>query len=366
MCGITGIYSKNLAGKMHMINLSNATEQIARRGPNARGVWMNDFVGLGHRRLSIIDTSENANQPMRDASGRYRIVYNGEIYNFKALRKDLLHKGIKFHSDSDTEVLLYAYLQYKEKCLVQLDGFFAFAIYDEEENSLFLARDRYGIKPLYFLDDDDKFLFASDMHSILAYGIEKEIDLESLYAYLQLNYTPAPQTMIKGVNMLEPGQYMIIRNNDTSTHSYYHIDYQEKIAANNHQTYEQQQAHLKKLLEQSVQNRLVADVPLGTFLSGGIDSSIISGIAKKYKDDLHTFSIGYRDEPYFDETNYANLVAKTFNTDHTVFSLTNDDLYDHLFDILDRIDQPFADSSAIPTYILSKRTKGAHHGGTIW
>jgi asparagine synthase (glutamine-hydrolysing) len=208
MCGITGIYSKNLAGKMHMINLSNATEQIARRGPDARGVWMNDFVGLGHRRLSIIDTSDHANQPMKDASGRYRIVYNGEIYNYKELKEELLGKGITFQSESDTEVLLYAYIHYKEKCLNLLNGFFAFVVYDEKENTLFAARDRYGIKPLYYANDDDKFLFASDMHSILAYGIKKEIDLESLYTYLQLNYTPAPNTMIKGVKMLEPGTFI--------------------------------------------------------------------------------------------------------------------------------------------------------------
>jgi asparagine synthase (glutamine-hydrolysing) len=357
MCGITGIYAKNLAGKMHMINLSNATEQIARRGPDARGVWMNDFVGLGHRRLSVIDTSSNANQPMKDASGRYRIVYNGEIYNYRELRSRLVDSGIRFQSSSDTEVLLYAYIAFKEKCLNMLNGFFAFAIHDELENTLFLARDRYGIKPLYFADDEDKFLFASDMHSILAYGIRKELDTEALYTYLQLNYTPAPNTMIKGVKMLEPGYYALVSADDCFIKPYYKIDYDPKYAAANTDSYERQQILLKELVEDSVKNRLVADVPLGTFLSGGIDSSIISGIAKKYKDDLHTFSIGYKDEPYFDETHYANLVAKKFNTNHTVFSLSNHDLYEHLFDILDRMDQPFADSSAIPTYILSKRTR---------
>ena len=151
MCGITGIYAKNLAGKMHMINLSNATEQIAKRGPDARGVWMNDFVGLGHRRLSIIDVSYNAAQPMKDTSGRYTIVYNGEIYNFEELRKGLLSDGIEFQSESDTEVLLYTFIKYKEKCLSLLNGFFAFAVYDEHKNNLFLARDRYGIKPCTIL-----------------------------------------------------------------------------------------------------------------------------------------------------------------------------------------------------------------------
>ncbi len=357
MCGITGIYAKNLAGKMHMINLSNATAQIERRGPNARGVWMNDFVGLGHRRLSIIDVSYNASQPMKDASGRYTIVYNGEIYNFKELKEELSSKGIEFKSTSDTEVLLYAYINYKEQCLSKLNGFFSFAIYDEQENSLFLARDRYGIKPLYYLNDGDKFLFASDMHSILAYGIEKELDKESLFTYLQLNYTPAPNTMIKGVKMLEPGQYAMINGKKFEIKRYYKIEYNRRRVNKNHNSYEQQQQHVRELVEDSVKRRLVSDVPLGTFLSGGIDSSIISGIAKKHKDDLHTFSIGYKDEPFFDETSYANLVAKKFKTNHTVFSLTNDDLYEHLFDILNRIDQPFADSSAIPTYILSKKTR---------
>jgi len=357
MCGITGVFAKNLAGKMHMINLSNATEQIARRGPDARGVWMNDFVGLGHRRLSIIDVSYEANQPMTDGSGRYRIIYNGEIYNFKELKEELLNEGIVFQTTSDTEVLLYSYIQYKEKCLAKLNGFFAFAVYDEKENTIFMARDRYGIKPLYYFNDDDKFLFSSDMQSIFAYGIEKQIDVESLYTYLQLNYTPAPNTMVKGVKMLEPGQYAYFKDLKLQINQYYKIDYDRKSSLSNNQSYEKQQEELKQLIDRSVQDRMVSDVPLGTFLSGGIDSSIISGIAKKYKDDLHTFSIGYRDEPFFDETSYANLVAKKFDTNHTVFSLTNEDLYEHLFDILDRMDQPFADSSAIPTYILSKRTK---------
>jgi asparagine synthase (glutamine-hydrolysing) len=357
MCGITGIYSKNLAGKMHMINLSNATEKLSGRGPDARGVWMSDFVGLGHRRLSIIDTSVKGNQPMKDASGRYRIVFNGEIYNFKELREELLSKGISFQSNSDTEALLYAYITYKEKCLNLLNGFFAFTIYDEKENTLFAARDRYGIKPFYYLDDDDKFIFASDMHAVLAYGIKKELDFDSLYTYLQLNYTPAPNTMIKGIKMLRPGTYLTLKGEGLKIHQYYRIDYEKSHVTVNKDSYERQKNHLKELLEESVKSRLISDVPLGTFLSGGIDSSIISGIAKKYKDDLHTFSIGYKDEPFFDETKYANLVAKKFGTRHTVFSLTNEDLYEHVFDILDRMDQPFADSSAIPTYILSKKTR---------
>jgi asparagine synthase (glutamine-hydrolysing) len=356
MCGITGIFAKNLAGKVHMINLSHATALMERRGPNARGVWMNDNVGLGHRRLSIIDVRPNANQPMKDASGRYRIVFNGEIYNFKALRRGLIEKGVQLQSESDTEVLLYTYIHYGEKCLAMLNGFFAFAIYDAHKDSLFAARDRYGIKPLYYFNDDDKFLFSSDMQALLAYGIEKQIDVNALHLYLQLNYTPAPRTMIKGVRMLEPGRCLHLTHNSFDIQSYYKIEYDPKNIMVG-KTYEQQCSQVLKLVVDSVERRMVSDVPLGTFLSGGIDSSIISGVAKGYKNDLQTFSIGYSDEPFFDETSYANMVAEKFRTKHTVFSLSNNDLYEHLFDILDVIDQPFADSSAIPTYILSKKTR---------
>ena len=216
---------------------------------------------------------------------------------------------------------------------------------------------RFGIKPLYYLDDEDKLLFASDMQSLYAYGIKKELDLEVLYTYLQLNYVPAPKTMVKGVNMLEPGHYAEFNSEGFKISQYYKIDYQKSSTESQQESYEAQQKRLRALVEESVKARLVSDVPLGTFLSGGIDSSIISGIARQYKEDLHTFSVGYRDEPYFDETNYANLVAKKFDTDHTVFSLSNDDLHADLFEILDQLDQPFADSSAIPTFILSRRTK---------
>jgi asparagine synthase (glutamine-hydrolysing) len=192
---------------------------------------------------------------------------------------------------------------------------------------------------------------------MLAYGIEKKLDFETLITYLQLNYTTAPQTMIRGIHMLEPGRLLKVKNRQISIKSFYRIEYNANTVYRNATSYENQKQNLKELVVASVQRRMVADVPLGTFLSGGIDSSIISGIAKRYKDDLHTFSIGYRDEPFFDETSYANLVAKKFNTNHTVFSLTNEDLFENLFKILDCIDQPFADSSAIPTYILSKKTR---------
>lgn len=357
MCGITGIFAFNLVGKFHMINLAAATKTLERRGPDHQGLYSDSFVGLGHRRLSIIDTSAAANQPMWDESGRFCIIFNGEIFNFQELRKELEVKGISFSTHSDTEVLLKLYILEKEKCLNKLNGFFAFCVYDKQEQTFFIARDRYGIKPLLYLIDEDKFIFGSEMKSILAYGIEKDLDYISLQTYLQLNYIPAPRTIFKNVKKLLPGHFLKIVNFQLSIVNYYTIPHDGSQVEKNPITYQEAQQKLKILLEASVQRRLVADVPLGAFLSGGIDSSVITAIASKHKPDLHTFSIGFRDEKFFDETKYAQLVANHFKTEHTVFSLTNDNLYEHVHSILDYIDEPFADSSAINVYILSKETR---------
>lgn len=357
MCGITGIFAFNLVGKMNMIHLTNATMALAKRGPDFQDIYHDQFVGLGHRRLSIIDTSVVANQPMWDESKRFAIIFNGEIFNYRELRKELEAKGIVFFSHSDTEVLLKLYILEKEKCLNRLNGFFAFCIYDKQEQTFFLARDRYGVKPLLYLHDEDKFIFASEMKSIMQYGIEKAIDYNSLYTYLQLNYIPAPDSIFKSVKKLPPGHYLTIKNRQLTASKFYTIPYTGEGSHTNPIGYTDAQKKFKTLLEASVQRRLVADVPLGCFLSGGIDSSVITGLARKHKPDLHTFSIGFKDEKFFDETSYANLVSKHFNTEHTVFSLTNNDLYEHLNNILDYIDEPFADSSAINVYILSKETR---------
>ncbi len=360
MCGITGIYAFNEAGRFHMINLTAATNCLSQRGPDFGRTDIFPKAGLGHRRLSIIDTSADGNQPMQDASGRYTIIFNGEIYNYRALRQALQAQGVSFQSATDTEVLLYLYIQEGAACLQKLNGFFAFAVYDQQEEHLFIARDRMGIKPLLYYHDEDKVIFASEMKAILAYGIEKELDHTSLYQYLQFNYIPAPHSIFSKIKKLMPGHYMEIakaRDPRVKIVPYYRIPFDENNLNPEHLSYEQQQQRLASLLEQSVQRRLVADVPLGAFLSGGIDSSVITALASRHVDKLHTFSVGYQDEPFFDETAYARLVASQYQTEHTVFSLTNRDLYSHLFDILDYIDEPFADSSAIPVYILSKETR---------
>jgi asparagine synthase (glutamine-hydrolysing) len=355
MCGITGIFAFNLVGKFNRIHVTNATMALGRRGPDFQDIYTDEWIGLGHRRLSIIDTSAVANQPMWDESRRYCIVFNGEIFNYQELRKLLEAQGERFTTSSDTEVLMKLMIREGSPALNKLNGFFAFALYDKQEQSLFVARDRYGVKPLLYVFDEDKFLFASEMKAILQYGIEKNLDYNSLYTYLQLNYIPAPDTIFAQVKKLMPGHYIHIANKTITITPYYSIPYHpsEPQAI----TYDDAKKTFARLMEEAVQRRLVADVPLGAFLSGGLDSSVVTALASKHKPDLQTFSIGFRDEKFFDETHYAELVAKKCKTNHTVFSLTNDDLYQHVHDILNYIDEPFADSSAIAVYILSKETR---------
>lgn len=357
MCGITGVFAFNLVGKFSKINIAAATQALSSRGPDFQDIHVDEWVCLGHRRLSVIDTRAVAHQPMWDETKRYCIVFNGEIFNYRELREALIEKGISFVTESDTEVLLKLFIRESTDCLKKLNGFFSFCIYDQQEQTLFLARDRFGIKPLLYLYDEDKFLFASEMKSLLAYGIDKEIDHASLLTYLQLNYVPAPDTIFSKVKKLMPGHWVKVGLRHLALGQYYTVPYDP--GANNKESlsYEAAKDRFKELLEASVQKRLVSDVPLGCFLSGGVDSSVVTALASRHKPDLHTFSIGFKDEKFFDETAYALAVAKKFNTTHTVFSLTNADMFEHVHAVLDYIDEPFADSSAIAVYILSKETR---------
>ena len=357
MCGITGVFAFTDTGRQTLSRLQAATDAIVRRGPDSQGHFLYESVGLGFRRLAILDLSADGNQPMTDASGRYTIVFNGEIFNFQELRAKLVKRGITFHSQTDTEVILNLYLTEGRGFLNKLNGFFGLAIYDKEEDSLFIARDRFGVKPLLIYRDEDQLAFASEMKSLLALGIPRKIDFAALSHYLQLNYIPGPATIFRGVKKLLPGHYLFIQGTKVVGKRWYKIPYDPKKVAKNKLTYAQQQARLVELMDGAVQRRLVADVPLGAFLSGGIDSSVITALAARHTPHLNTFSIGFKDEPFFDETKYANLVAARHKTNHTVFSLTNNDLYEHLHDMLDYLDEPFADSSALAVYILSQRTR---------
>ncbi|UEG50550.1 asparagine synthase (glutamine-hydrolyzing) [Ferruginibacter lapsinanis] len=352
MCGISGIYAFNENGKKYISQLPLSSQAIQRRGPDAAGFFYHQHVGLAHQRLSIIDTSAAANQPMFDISTRYTIVFNGEIFNYKELKTERL-PGYQTRTSSDTEILLQLYIQYGVVSLEWLKGFFALAIYDKQEDELLIARDRFGKKPLLFYQDADKFIFASEMKAIMAFDIPRDIDYTSVYQYFQLNYVPSPASIFKGVNKIPQGHYLIIKNGKTDLKQYYSIENKGDSTL----SYADAQKEFIKLMDQSVQRRLIADVPLGAFLSGGIDSSVVVALASKHTTQLNTFSIGYKDEPFFDETRYANLVAKKCKTNHTVFSLTNNDFLQHLYEVLDYIDEPFADSSCLPTYILCKQTR---------
>lgn len=347
MCGITG-YIK-FSDRIDLSNsLESATASLNLRGPDHQATFIDKSVGLGHTRLSIIDTSSKAHQPMTDQSGRYTLAFNGEIYNYKELAKDLT---VDFKSTSDTEVLLYLLINEGVKCLEKLNGFFAFAFYDRETEDLLVARDRMGIKPLHYYKNDDFFVFGSEMKAMFDYPIPRKINHESLVSYLRFTYLPKDQGMIKGVKKLLPGHYLSIRGKEFEIASYWDFKKPDLTEIN----YNNAKTQLVDLIEQSVQKRMVADVPLGAFLSGGTDSSAVVSMASRFDSNLNTFSIGYSDHPFFDETHYAELVADKFKTNHTTFSITNDDLLGSLGDIITYLDEPFADSSAIPTYILSKQ-----------
>ncbi len=360
MCGITGLFVFKQHAAPLLQKVTAATERLTLRGPDSGSTFLEGNIALGHRRLSIIDTTSCGTQPMTDASGRYVLVFNGEIYNFGALSKQYLGKvwertgGPKSHSD--TEVLLYLLIEYGTECLPWLSGFFAFAFYDKEAQTLLLARDRFGKKPLLYYLTEDQCAFASEMKSLLEWGVPRKLDATVLYQYLQLNYVAQPWSMIAGVRKLERGHYLKLSAGGAEIPQPW-FTLQTHPERYGQYSYDEAQKILVEKMDVAVQRRLVSDVPLGAFLSGGIDSSVVVALASRHTKHLSTFSIGYKDNPYFDETAYAKKVAEKYKTEHTVFSLANDDFLEHLYGVLDYLDEPFADSSALPVYILCQKTR---------
>lgn len=353
MCGITGYKMLNPTVNRLENTLKSAIHTLSKRGPDASGAFFHKSIGLGHTRLSILDISDEASQPMTDQSGRYTLVFNGEIYNYRDLKNSLSRK--EFKSSGDTEVLLYLLIEQGTACLPKLNGFFSFAFYDNQADSLLIVRDRYGIKPLHYYYKNDEYLaFGSEMKALMSYPFEKTINQHALYWYLKLNYLPGSLSMLNNVEKLESGHFLQIRDNKLRKECY--LDTKEDLKQTTN-SYEDSKKNLVSILEKSVKDRLISDVPLGSFLSGGTDSSAIVALASRHTSKLQTFSIGYKNHPFFDETSYAENVAEKFKTNHTTFKLTNDDLLNNLNDVIDYIDEPFADSSAIPTYILAKHTK---------
>lgn len=351
MCGIIGIWAKNNDGIRQLDFLKSAVHSLDHRGPDEQAYKLYSNCGLGHTRLSIIDTDSRSNQPFLSRDERYALVFNGEIYNYREIRADLEATGIEFRTESDTEVLLELLILKGPAALEELDGFFAFAFYDHLKNELFLARDRMGIKPLLVYEDENVLLFSSELTGFYSFDISKELNEKALNYYFSLTYIPAPFTILKAARKILPGTSLHVSKNGVNEFNYYSAP-----VVPTKLSYLDAKVAVKNSLKKSVNRRLVADVPLGSFLSGGLDSSIIAALAIQEKPDLKTFSIGF-DHPYFDESNYADEVAKFIGSQHTVFKLSKRDFAENLTHFLDAIDEPFADSSAFAMYLLSRKTK---------
>ena len=357
MCGIAGIVALTNTGRQQLSKLRQSIRTLQTRGPDDEGIYLSDKVGLAQRRLAIIDTSKAANQPMWDKTGRYAIIFNGEIFNYQQLRSKYFseEEQQQFRTSSDTEVLLELFIKQGEDCLPLLEGFFAFVVYDIQHEELFLARDRFGKKPLNFYIDDDKFIFASELKALYDFGIPRELNYEALRIYLQLAYIPQPLSILKHVRKIEPGSRLILKGKNIEEKKWYQLS--PPYEYTNAPSYEQAQKELVSLLEDAVVKRMISDVPLGAFLSGGIDSSVIVALASRHKNSLNTFSIGFKGEEYFDETHFAEMVAGKFKTNHATFRLGFDDYLSHIYDVLNYFDEPFADAASLPQFILCMETR---------
>jgi asparagine synthase (glutamine-hydrolysing) len=364
MCGIAGIISSNLSKDKAVPALQRMNKAIAHRGPDAEGIWDDGYAYLGHRRLSIIDLSDSGTQPLHSYDNRYIIIYNGELYNYKELRLQLQRavQGTQeqpyfFNTQTDTEVILAAYIRWGADCLQHFNGMFAFAIYDKQEKTVFIARDRMGIKPLYYSFQNNNLLFASELRAVLQSNlIEKKINQDALVDYLQYQTVHAPNSMVQNVNMLLPGHYLQFKNNEITIEAYWQIEKNINYASTG-KPYEEICKDVRTLFYEAVERRLVADVPFGAFLSGGIDSSAIVGAMSKISTQpVKTFSVVFN-ESEFSEAYYANLVAKRFNTEHHEIKLNPQDFLQQLPDALRAMDHPSGDGPN--TYIVSKETKKA-------
>lgn len=351
MCGIAGeLRFSSDTDNSNLTLLQSVATRLKHRGPDNQGIFRSEDFSCVHTRLSIIDTSNAANQPMEDAEKRFVLVFNGEIFNYRTLRSDLEKKGISFHTNSDTEVLLQLLIHDGKSSMTKINGFFAFAFYDRKEKYLLLARDRMGEKPMYYFSDDHHFCFASELNALSVFGFEKKINHDALYEYLMLTYIPAPETIYENVWKLEPGELLEVADGKITRSKYYQL--QQTIFEGNK---EAAAGLLYQTLHEAVERRLISDVPLCSFLSGGIDSTIISGIAKKYKNDLQTFSISFPEYPFYDETEFAVDAAKHIHTKHHIIPVSDKELNTAIDPVLAGMGEPFADSSAIPVYLLTEK-----------
>lgn len=350
MCGIVGIFS--LSNRDNVMRLNKSLDAIIHRGPDAYGTWWNlDYtIGLGHRRLSILELSERGNQPMT-LDNRFVISFNGEIYNHDLLRRQLILLGAKFFSNSDTEVLLNAYKYWDVDCLDKLVGMFAFVIYDKISKTAFIARDRSGEKPLYFFHSCNEFLFASELVSILEISENQSINRESLNAYLNIGFVPNGKTLLNNVYKLNPGSYIKLNTNDLT---YEVIKYWQVPNLNKSVNFSDDFLvnELELLLNNAIELQVKADVNIGVLLSGGLDSSLVTSIATKHFNDVSTFTVSFPGNGRFDESEYAKSISNYFGTKHIV--LDSKEITPEFFQsVALKFDDPIMDTSILPMYLIS-------------
>ena len=359
MCGITGIHSETAFIDPSV--LSAMTDSLRHRGPDDSGTYVSEDrkVGLGHTRLSILDLSERGRQPMGSDDGRIQVSYNGEIYNYREIREELRSKGHAFRTECDTEVLVRAYEQWGIGCLDRFIGMFALAVWDGRKNELYLARDRVGIKPLYYYMENGLFLFASELKAIMRHpGFGRRISPDGLALFLRYDYVRSPYTIFENTFKLEPGCYLCLKNGEARKRRYW--DAAECWNAEPWDMDEEEACDMfEEILADSIRYRLVSDVPVGVFLSGGIDSSLVTAMLRKNSPEpLKTFTIGFEDDEY-NEAVWAKKVAEYLGTDHVETYVSDDEAAETVFDIPSIYDEPFADSSSIPTCAVS-RLAGRH------
>ena len=359
MCGITGIYKPNPDGQLAAV-CQQMVDKLSHRGPDGKGVWTDDAgkLAIGHSRLAIIDLSAAGQQPMLSHNGRYVISFNGEIYNFKEIRKQLESYDTSFDGNSDTEVLVEAFSRWGvESTLPKLIGMFALALWDKKDRVLYLIRDRLGIKPIYWgYLDSGGFLFASEIKALLASrDWSRTIDPSALDNFLQYRYIPTPLTIFKGIYKLEPGHFLTWSpGREASIHPYWKLNGIESDRTLSTDSDEQALDKLHNLLKDSIQLRTIADVPIGSFLSGGLDSSLVTAIMQHTtSSQVRTFSIGFEDTE-FDESDRARKIATYLGTEHHELYATSNDLISEIPLLAEAYDEPFADSSQIPTLLVSR------------
>jgi len=355
MCGICGIINLDPTHRVNFKMLKMMCNEIYYRGPDADGYFVEENVGLGMRRLSIIDL-QGGFQPIYNEDKSICIVFNGEIYNFRQLRSELIKIGHRFYTNSDTEVIIHLYEEFGENCVKRLRGMFAFAIWDNNKKQLFIARDRLGIKPLYYSITSGSFLFSSELKCILSTSmVHKEIDLTALSDFFSFLYVPAPRTIFKNIFKLMPAHYLVLKNHNLIINKYWTLEFEW----NKRKDLNEYINEFYELFEESVKLRMISDVPLGAFLSGGIDSSLVVGVMSKISNKpVETFSIGYQQGgEYYDERKYAKIVSSLFNTQHHEFILKFEDINNLIKTIFIHFDEPIADSSALPNYLISRETR---------